>query len=350
MYKIKVRHKKDISTVIFKVSGATRGNRDMASLAYSTNDYRILLPKLMSNKKMTYEVQGFVTLTQYLTTYMTEETFFGMVLDFVQVVATLERAGLPVGNLVLNSDYIFVSTKGQGMRYLFLPVDGLNNQVNIFSFLQFFLNRRISPTGSNTPRMNSYRQFLYSQPYFSTEAFLEYLAPKNYTEDISRRDFSVEEKKRQVNDYRPPEKNRYADPGETDIFGDDNSDTIPVSELVEDEIGTSVLGETCCLGVGNTTKITLTRVRTNETIQVNKSVFRVGSGSQNVEYRVSDNRAVSRIHAVFTTYNGKCFVKDNNSTNSTYVNGEKLVPAKEHQLENDDRITIADEVFVYNIQ
>ena len=90
----------------------------------------------------------------------------------------------------------------------------------------------------------------------------------------------------------------------------------------------------------------LVRVKTNELIPILKREFLVGK-SPDADYQVTDNRRISRRHAIFTVSNGECYVIDNNSTNHTFVNGKLLQPGVEIMLSNDDYIRLADEEFKY---
>ena len=54
-----------------------------------------------------------------------------------------------------------------------------------------------------------------------------------------------------------------------------------------------------------------------------------------------DNELVSHIHACITRDNGEYYVEDMNSTNGTYVNGERLIMNSRRELNNLDEITLA---------
>ena len=51
---------------------------------------------------------------------------------------------------------------------------------------------------------------------------------------------------------------------------------------------------------------------------------------------------VSRNHASITARDGKLFIEDHNSTNGTYVNGEKLSPSTETELETGSSFSVGD--------
>ena len=93
---------------------------------------------------------------------------------------------------------------------------------------------------------------------------------------------------------------------------------------------------------------TLLRVRTGETILVNKPVFRLGKERSYVDYFVSSNDAVSRSHADIITRGQKYYIKDLNSTNRTYINNKPIVADCEMEIVNNDRIKLGNEEFVFH--
>ena len=94
---------------------------------------------------------------------------------------------------------------------------------------------------------------------------------------------------------------------------------------------------------------TLFRVFTNETIQVNKPVFRIGKEKSFVDYFVSNNNAVSRSHADIITRGQRYFVIDLNSKNKTYINGQPLPIQQECEIFNGNQLRLANEEFVFYV-
>lgn len=94
----------------------------------------------------------------------------------------------------------------------------------------------------------------------------------------------------------------------------------------------------------------LIRVNTEERIMLNKPTFKLGKASRGVDYSVSGNGAVSRQHAVIMQKDGVCFIKDNKSTNHTYVNGKMVEDGVEEILTHDSMIKLGDEEFIFKIR
>jgi hypothetical protein len=92
------------------------------------------------------------------------------------------------------------------------------------------------------------------------------------------------------------------------------------------------------------------RVKTGEQINIDKAEFKIGHKASEVDYAVSDNSAISRVHCIITKRNGVCFVRDNRSTNGTFVNGSELPLGKEQFLTNGASMILGDEEFIFHVE
>lgn len=93
----------------------------------------------------------------------------------------------------------------------------------------------------------------------------------------------------------------------------------------------------------------LFRVLTEETISVNKPVFRLGKERSYVDYFVTNNIAVSRSHADIITRGNNYFVKDLNSKNHTYINGQELPIQMEVEINDGDSLKLGNEEFIFHV-
>lgn len=94
---------------------------------------------------------------------------------------------------------------------------------------------------------------------------------------------------------------------------------------------------------------TLFRILTGEKISIDKPVFRLGKEASYVDYSVASNTAVSRGHADIITRGDRFFVKDLNAKNHTYINGQELPIYIETEIHDGDRLSLANEEFIFNI-
>ena len=93
----------------------------------------------------------------------------------------------------------------------------------------------------------------------------------------------------------------------------------------------------------------LIRSKTGERIDLPDTDFIIGKSQIGVNYTVTDNSAVSRVHCTITRKNGAFYIRDEKSTNCTYVNGEQVLPGTEKLLLNNCKIVLGDEEFTYSL-
>lgn len=98
----------------------------------------------------------------------------------------------------------------------------------------------------------------------------------------------------------------------------------------------------------NTSIAVLVRQSTGEIIPLNKPKMSFGK-SQTMDYTI-DNPAISRSHADFIQQNGSYYIKDNNSTNHTYINGIMAEPEQINLLKDGNRLLLANEKFTFELQ
>ena len=91
------------------------------------------------------------------------------------------------------------------------------------------------------------------------------------------------------------------------------------------------------------------RLRTNETILIDKPVFRIGKENKYSDYVVRDNDKVSRSHADIITRGHRYFIMDLNSTNRTFINDRQIPARQEVEVYNGDQLKLADEEFEFRI-
>ena len=117
---------------------------------------------------------------------------------------------------------------------------------------------------------------------------------------------------------------------------------------------TSVLGggagETSVLGGGSMQPTaTLIRKKNGEIANIAKPMFVIDKERQKVDFCIPDNNSVSRKHANIVCKDGIYYIVDNNSTNYTFVNGNKINPNQEVKLNSGDKIKLADEEFEFRM-
>lgn len=85
----------------------------------------------------------------------------------------------------------------------------------------------------------------------------------------------------------------------------------------------------------------LLRVGSDKAYGVKTSPFRIGR-STDIELSCPDEKHLGRHHADIVLHGMKCFLRDNDSKNHTYVNGAMIGSGEEIQVYPDDKIRFAD--------
>ena len=121
----------------------------------------------------------------------------------------------------------------------------------------------------------------------------------------------------------------------------------PETTLLEE--GTTLLEENETTLLRETISARLIREKNGDSVRVCGTTFSIGKSSDN-DLCLSDNRTVSRRHALICEENGNYFIMDVGSTNHTYLNGEALIPNDKTELRNGDVVKLADEEFKFQIE
>ncbi|MDM8534556.1 FHA domain-containing protein, partial [Clostridiaceae bacterium HSG29] len=83
-----------------------------------------------------------------------------------------------------------------------------------------------------------------------------------------------------------------------------------------------------------------------EKILIDNKNFIVGREKENCDYYISDKR-ISKMHFAIVKYEKEFFIKDLNSTNGTYLNGNLLEKNKLARISNNDVINISDNEYIF---
>ena len=96
----------------------------------------------------------------------------------------------------------------------------------------------------------------------------------------------------------------------------------------------------------------LFRKKSSELIPLTSNPFVIGKIPVVCDYVITDNPALSRIHTMirYAEEEEAYFIIDCNSTNHVYVNGNRVTGQQIAKLADKDRIHLATEEFVFNIQ
>lgn len=92
----------------------------------------------------------------------------------------------------------------------------------------------------------------------------------------------------------------------------------------------------------------LIRKNTGERIDISCDSFKLGRDRKFVDYCIDNNKYISRVHATIIFGKGVFYIRDNQSINYTYINGNRIPAREEIVLNVGDCIKLADEEFIFS--
>ena len=122
-------------------------------------------------------------------------------------------------------------------------------------------------------------------------------------------------------------------------FSDDDSETV----LLRDD-GDS---ETVLLRQPQKIAAKLLRINTREVFSVTTENCKIGKRALMTDICIRNNPTVSREHCVIRFRDGEYYIEDMDSSNYTYLNGIRVMPGHPKKLQEEDRIRLSDEEFIF---
>ena len=89
----------------------------------------------------------------------------------------------------------------------------------------------------------------------------------------------------------------------------------------------------------------LVRRSTGESVVIDKDTFVIGKERARVNFCVTENKTVSRVHATILRKTDGYYITDNDSTNKTYINGTQIPALTEIKLVSGDVLKLSNEEF-----
>ena len=378
MSKLKVKFKDSQITVKSKLSKDEQINARELEILNSKIIRGIMKPTVEGEKKLSYLSPGGIRLEAYLKKGITKNDFFLVIAQILEAVKSIGRNSFNINNLILNMKYVFVNEMTHELHFVYQPIYSSAISSDLASFLYdvaYSVTLALNEDYKCVNNFIAYLKGLQAVSVINIEKYLLDVYPQIYKQ-VKRQKYGQSEYlgsfKNGKDIYYDMDKRRkpapdYDDP--TSLLNEGDLDD-PTSLLNEGDLDdpTSLLNEgdlddpTSLLDEGDVDEPTsllsegpqitypyLIRKSSFDRTDINKPVFRIGKERSYVDCFVANNNAVSRIHADIITRNNCYFVKDENSTNGTYVNGNRLSPNEEVQVFDGDIITFANEEFEFHM-
>jgi len=311
MNKYKLVRKKNNSHIVIKSKkGQHLNEREIYSI--NNGDVSRLLKMEVEKKnnsfKLLYNVTGFVSLKNYLAIPLNKRTFAKMLKEFIDGIKQIKDNYLNVELLLLDFDAIMVDPVSQSLYFTYVPIQPYENIYSMRMFLSDVLKYCVfSPSEDDRTYIQRYIDVINSGANFSLFELEQYVLDLLEIKFVEELTFK-EEKKQEKTDmdksfalYNPIEQN----------------------------------------------KPCVVRVRTGEKISFDRACIKIGKDTNENDYSITDNQAISRRHAAFINEYGRYYVIDLNSTNKTFINGEVLIPQQKYEIQSGMSIKLGNEEFKF---
>ena len=250
-------------------------------------------------RALQFKIPATLPLEQFLRKQLYKGEFLSILSNIMNQLMYFDENKMPLNKLLLNIHYMYIELSTLDVQLIYMPVNKKFADCNITEFIQTLIGSIRFANMDCVELVDKILKYLDSKLMFNLEEFYEYI-------------LSLEQEN--IN--------------EDDNATDDSTSMLTTSENYSNPVPY------------------LVRVKTNELVPILHKEFLVGK-SVNADYQITDNKKISRKHAIFRISNGECYVRDNNSTNHTFINGQLLQPGVEVMLSNDDYIRLGDEEFRY---
>lgn len=285
-------------------------------------------PQLRGKKEIVYTAPMGKPLAEYKKD-LTVHKLYGILAQLVEVAKKIDSYGFYMNNLILDERLIYVREITGELIFLYEPVICRENSTNFFAFLPDWVNRIKSDDQNVQKECKKIEIFLADPANYrmeDVENFIVTAYPQIYQQIIR-----AETGKRNIS--RKP-------------VVQEDSGTVLLKEA--EEKGTTLLGaeEGTMLLSRTETVAKLCRMRSGDVVMLYGREFHIGK-DRGCEYCISDNMAVSRNHAVILHRGTEYVIRDEHSTNHSYVNGTMLQSGEERELHDGDIIRLADEEFTF---
>ena len=302
------------ATLVYKVDQKSEIDRD----AWKTvrEQERIFARTEVDGTEVDFEITDKMSLKKYLTQKLAKGEVLGLLKNIAQAAAYVNEAGLKQENLLLDVDLVLVDQESGNASLIYLPVEEHDLKIkSLRAFLKEIIVNIIYDENEDLDYVGRLIAGINTNKDLTGTDLLDLI------EDLRNRTAVREE---------PVQAPAAADP--VSEFG----------ELKDDEAAAAIAAEKDIIPVPY-----LIRDKTGDKVYIEKDEFMIGKIAGIADCLISDNPTVSRMHAIIKKVNGVYYVCDNYSTNSTFLNGERLEPGKDYLLVDKAKIYFANDGFVF---
>ena len=310
--------------------------------------------------KLHYNISGYISLREFLFNPLNKESFARLLNDILSVLQTLQKAYFRQQYILMDMNTTMMNPATREICFVYVPITFCDVGTDLKTFLLSIIQCCTFVQEEDTDYVRDYIRILNSGINFSVFDLEEYIKRLNGNPDVSRR----EKKCGKCGAVLLPNVSFCSSCGmkigglvsqhEQGVYDPLRNITVPKADPVIQQPVRQPMQEPMQGAMQQPMReasvqpqACLYRVRSGERIALVGGYFRMGKDTNQNEYCIRDNAAVSRCHAVLQQKAGQWFITDLKSTNKTFVNDVPAVPGQEVLLSNGMSIRLANEEFQF---
>lgn len=359
MAKIKVSAKKNQITVKSKLEKTEGINGRDIQIFQSKLIRGLMRPTVESERVVTYTAPMGISLEKYLKGGITKNDFFLVLAQTIEMIKKVEKNNFNVNNIVFDLQHVFINVMTKEVSFIYQPLVNSKATVNLFSFLYKIAEVAVLSWQDDAIVVPKFVNFVRSMSYFSALEIENYIL-REYPEVYKQVQRTKPGQSQMLNDKQWDVESGGMSPigrpvptQETTLLVEEEEEQTALL-FEEEEEQTTLLYEddyeaTTLLRPVIVKNPYLIRVNTQERADINKDIFKVGKEQRSADFCVTGNSAVSRQHAEIITRDDCYFIRDNNSTNKSYVNDVVVPVGEEVEIRDGDKVVLANELFEFHV-
>ncbi len=321
-----------------------------------------LKPKTVKKKRAEYVGPVGIRLYERLKKPIAKRDFLFVIEQVVMAVQKLQASGLPLHPLSLDLQNVFINEVTKELQFLYIPmITKKGSTASVAEFLEAIIYSAQPADEKDGEFLSNFVYYFRSVKPFQIEKIEKFIIKEDRSvvdtikkQNAGQSGFMTSKQQHYYEHYRQQD-----DDEATELLTQEDEATGLLSQeeatgLLQDE-ATGLLSQdgmdapACGEKKAYVHFPALLRVGTEEQISINKPVFRLGKEEKFADYFVTNNIAVSRSHADIITRGQRYFVKDLNSKNHTFLNGEELPVQCEMEIHDGDCLKLANEEFIFHV-
>lgn len=297
-------------------------------------------PSVEGKMNLVYTAPQSIPLQKYMKKNFTVHKFYSVIAQTIEMTKKIEMYKLHISNLVLHTGVIHVKETTGEVFFLYEPILSRENGIGVYAFFADYLRDIKTTDDMLLKECGAFMQFVSDVNNCGIEAIEQFVMqryPQIYQQipraELGKSGFLASNMLANKQHYHPSMQMGYEESGTTLLC----------------EEGTTLLCEegTTLLGM-NQINAGVMRKKNGMRTAIEGNMLTIGKSLEN-HCAITDNKAVSRKHAVIHCENNMFTICDVGSTNHTYLNGMELNVNRAYPLKDGDAILIADEEFTFYV-